>query len=233
LLPTPIVRNSFELWPAKRREFVVDFTTYMDGTPTRKGDEIYVVDVMKMTTGRMWDSRDSKYKIPVLKIIIGDDAPDASVVPARLRDAPDLTPGALEAVNDKSTVTFELERGSSKADPEYEWLINGNAFDPPNPAISVKKNSRGVWRIRNGGGGWVHPLHIHMEEHRVVARNGVPAADARHPDDTGKEDVVALDPSEEVVISRQFRTFVGAYVAHCHNLSHEDHSMMFPWQIVP
>jgi FtsP/CotA-like multicopper oxidase with cupredoxin domain len=90
-----------------------------------------------------------------------------------------------------------------------------------------------VWRIRNGGGGWVHPLHLHMEEHRVVARNGVPAADARHPDDIGKEDVVALDPSEDVVISRQFRTFVGAYVAHCHNLSHEDHSMMFPWRIVP
>src|SRR4051794_28113897 len=33
LLPKPMVRDSFELWPAKRREFVVDFTTYMDGTP--------------------------------------------------------------------------------------------------------------------------------------------------------------------------------------------------------
>ena len=32
-----------------------------------------------------------------------------------------------------------------------------------------------------------------------MARNGKPAPDARHPDDTGKEDVVALDPSEEVV----------------------------------
>jgi len=233
LLPAPIVRDSFELWPAKRREFVVDFTTYMDGTPTAKGDELYLVDVMKMTTGRMWDSHDSTYKIPVLKIVIGDDAPDASAVPARLRDMPDLAPGAVEAVNDRSIVTFELQRGTSKADPEYEWLVNGSAFDPDRPAISVKKDSRGVWRIRNGGGGWVHPLHIHMEEHRVVARNGVPAADKRHPDDTGKEDVVALDPSEDVVISRQFRTFVGAYVAHCHNLTHEDHSMMFPWQIVP
>ena len=32
VLPTPIVRNSFQLWPAKRREFVVDFGHYMDGT---------------------------------------------------------------------------------------------------------------------------------------------------------------------------------------------------------
>ena len=58
LLPAPIVRDSFELWPAKRREFIVDFTRYMDGTPTQKGDVIYLVNTMKMTTGRMWDSKD-------------------------------------------------------------------------------------------------------------------------------------------------------------------------------
>jgi FtsP/CotA-like multicopper oxidase with cupredoxin domain len=99
--------------------------------------------------------------------------------------------------------------------------------------ISVKNGSEALWRIRNGGGGWVHPLHIHQEEHRVVARDGRPAPDARHPDDTGKEDVVALDPSEEVLISRRFRTFFGGYVAHCHNLIHEDHAMMFGWEIIP
>jgi len=233
LLPKPIARDSFELWPAKRREVVVDFSAYADGTRTQKGEELYLVNTMKMTTGRMWDRPDRAYKVPVMKIVIGDDAPDASVIPAKLRDVPELPAGAMAAVNDKGTVTFELQRGNSKADPEFEWLINGNPFDPPHPAISVKRNSRGVWRIRNGGGGWVHPLHLHMEEHRVLARNGVPAADARHPDDIGKEDVVALDPSEDVVIARQFRTFVGAYVAHCHNLTHEDHAMMFSWEIVP
>src|SRR3954462_14795511 len=185
LLPKPIARNSFELWPAKRREVVVDFTTYADGTRTQKGEELYLVNTMKMTTGRMWDRADGAYKIPVLKIVIGDDAPDASVIPAKLRDVPELPEGTMAAVKYKATVTFELQRGNSKADPEFEWLINGSAFDPPNPAISVKRNSRGVWRIRNGGGGWVQPLHLHMEEHRVVARNVVPAADPRHPDDIG------------------------------------------------
>jgi FtsP/CotA-like multicopper oxidase with cupredoxin domain len=233
LLPAPIVRDSFELWPAKRREVVVDFTTYMDGTPTRKHDEIYLVDTMKMTTGRMWDSQDPRYKIPVLKIVIGDDAPDHSLVPATLRASPDVPANALAAIRDKSVPTFELERGSSPASAEFEWLINGVAFDPTDPAISVHRGSEGFWRITNGGGGWVHPLHIHQEEHHVIARNGVPAPDRRHPDDTGKEDVVALDPGEEVVIFRRFRTFVGTYVAHCHNLTHEDHAMMFAWRIVP
>ena len=37
LLPFPITRDSFELWPAKRREFIVDFTKYQDGTPDHQG----------------------------------------------------------------------------------------------------------------------------------------------------------------------------------------------------
>jgi FtsP/CotA-like multicopper oxidase with cupredoxin domain len=36
-----------------------------------------------------------------------------------------------------------------------------------------------------------------------------------------------------VIIYRQFRDFEGEYVAHCHNLAHEDHAMMFGWKIEP
>jgi uncharacterized membrane protein YgcG len=67
-----------------------------------------------------------------------------------------------------------------------------------------------------------------MEEHRVQTRTGGMAAD-----DNSKEDVVALGPAETVVFYRRFRTFTGKYVAHCHNLAHEDHAMMFGWEIVP
>jgi FtsP/CotA-like multicopper oxidase with cupredoxin domain len=34
-----------------------------------------------------------------------------------------------------------------------------------------------------------------------------------------------------VVVVRNFRTFTGNYVAHCHNLAHEDHAMMFGWTL--
>ena len=36
-----------------------------------------------------------------------------------------------------------------------------------------------------------------------------------------------------MIIYRGFRDFVGPYVAHCHNLAHEDHAMMFGWEITP
>jgi FtsP/CotA-like multicopper oxidase with cupredoxin domain len=252
LLPFPITRDNFELWPAKRREHIVDFTRYMDGSPTKKGDVIWLTNTMKMLTGRMWDaanrfSPDPRYKIPVMKIVIGDDAPDNSVLPGpttKLRDLPPLPANWQTLLDDR--LIFEVQRGS--AGGELEWLINGEPFDPKKELLSLKnpagnehpatpkKNSFNLWEIRNGGGGWVHPIHLHMEEHRTVMRNNKDVTvrpDPGHPDDISREDVVALDPSESTVIYRGFRDFVGPYVAHCHNLNHEDHAMMFSWTIVP
>ncbi|MDT7580364.1 MAG: hypothetical protein QOK35_1628 [Pseudonocardiales bacterium] len=251
LLPFPIQRDSFELWPAKRREFVVDFTRYQDGSPTKKGDVIYLTNVMKMPDGRMWSnssrfSADPNYKIPVIKIVIGDDAPDDSVMPdptKPMRPLPPLDPNWKNMLNER--LIFEVKRGS--AGGETEWLINGRPFDPSvsetslknpagkSPLAQQKIGSGNVWEIRNGGGGWVHPFHLHMEEHRTVMRNGkiTTTADKGHPEDASREDLVALDPGESVIIYRGFRDFVGPYVAHCHNLAHEDHAMMFGWEITP
>ena len=74
-----------------------------------------------------------------------------------------------------------------------------------------------------------------MEEHRTVMRNNqdVTQSSPGHPDDIGREDLVNLDPSESTILFRGFRDFVGPYVAHCHNLAHEDHAMMFGWSIIP
>jgi len=75
-----------------------------------------------------------------------------------------------------------------------------------------------------------------MEEHRTIMRNGNrvdTTQDPSHPDDSGREDLGALDPAESVIVYRGFRDFVGPYVAHCHNLAHEDHAMMFGWAITP
>jgi FtsP/CotA-like multicopper oxidase with cupredoxin domain len=250
LLPFPITRDSFELWPAKRREVIVDFTRYQDGSPTTKGDVIYLTNVMKMPDGRMWDnssrfSPDPAYKIPVLKIVIGDTAPDHSQIPQhQMRALPPLPRDWRSMVDNR--MIFEVERGS--AGGETEWLINGQEFTPNTvtrslrngngrrPWAEQKRGSFNVWEIRNGGGGWVHPFHLHMEEHRVLTRNGHDVTRhplPSHPEDRSREDLVALDPGESVLIYRGFRDFLGPYVAHCHNLAHEDHAMMFGWSIVP
>ena len=252
LLPMPIVRDSFELWPAKRREFIVDFSRYQDGTPTTKGDVIYLTNVLKMPDGRMWTNSsrslpDPKYKIPMIKIVIGDNptTPDNSQIPTGpMRALPDLPSNWQNMLDDR--MIFELSRGN--AGGELEWLINGQIFNPATvgrsltntagnrPLAQQRKGSFNLWEIRNGGGGWVHPMHLHMEEHRVVMRNGKRVdllPEGAHPDDASREDLTALDPAESVIVYRGFRDFTGPYVGHCHNLAHEDHAMMFGWEITP
>ena len=255
LLPVPVTRDNFELWPAQRREMIIDFTKYQDGTPTTKGDAIYLTNTMEMGDGRMWDKSrryDGKtdYKVPVLKFEILDlpekihndpEMRDKSVIPKTMRALPAIPANWKDLMNNR--MVFELQRGSGGG--EVEWLINGQSFDPgqvvrsmKNPAgktplASQKMNSWNVWEIRNGGGGWVHPMHLHMEEHRTMMRNGQDTTKPTkaRPEGNGKEDVIGLDPGESVIIFRQFRDFVGPYVAHCHNLAHEDHAMMFGWEI--
>ena len=255
LLPFAITRDNFELWPAKRREMIIDFTQYQDGTPTTKGDVVYLTNVMKMDDGLMWTnsarkgSSDPTYKVPVLKFVIGDTAPDDSMIPEPLqplRPLPPL-PNNWQSMMDNRLI-FRVERAPAHNPiDELEWQINGHDFDPTSVASSLKnpagktplamqkKGSFNLWEIQNGGGGWVHPFHLHMEEHRTVMRGGkdVSRGNPEHPDDLGREDVAALDPGESVILYRGFRDFTGPYVAHCHNLAHEDHAMMFGWEITP
>jgi FtsP/CotA-like multicopper oxidase with cupredoxin domain len=190
---------------------------------------------------------DPNDKIPLVKFVIdsGAMATDNSRISngKALRPLPPL-PANWKTMLDNRSI-FEVNRGALGG--EIEWVINGQQFDPSTPATSLlnpagkaplasqPKGSFALWELRNAGGGWVHPFHLHEEEHRTVMRNGKDVS-ARggspgHPDDFSKEDLVALDPGESVIVYRGFRDFTGPYVGHCHNLIHEDHAMMFAWEI--
>jgi FtsP/CotA-like multicopper oxidase with cupredoxin domain len=231
LLPTPIVRDAAQIWPATRNEHVIDFSQF------QQGDVIYLTNVLEMKDGRLPDFKpnvpvnDRQYKVPLVKIVIGGlpVEPDQSVMPVPgqvLRPMPVLpNQAALDALPHAS---FILKRTGAFGD-ESQWVINDLPFDPLVPLHTVKRGQPEVWTNINGGGGWVHPMHMHMEEHTVLERVNPTSP---HPDDTGKSDVTNLDPGEQVTFYRNFRTFTGRYVAHCHNLAHEDHNMMFGWEIV-
>jgi FtsP/CotA-like multicopper oxidase with cupredoxin domain len=233
LIPQPLVRDTFRLAPSKRREVVIDFTKYQDGTITKVGDEIYLTDILKMSTGTRPDGYfKSGHGVPLLKFVIDGPPPepDRSYIPPILCELPPVPYSSLDKLPHRQ---FTLLRGPSG------WQIvdqdeRGGFFDPLHPLATPAQGSAEVWTFVNGGGGhWTHPLHVHMEEHHVITRNGAPSpSDALHADDNCKDDVIALEPDETVVIYRKFRSFKGPYVAHCHNLAHEDNAMMFGWNIV-
>lgn len=88
---------------------------------------------------------------------------------------------------------------------------------------------REIWILKNGGGGWDHPVHIHFEEGQILSRDGsaakVPAWEQ------GRKDVYRLRPGGELRITMQFRDFGGMFMQHCHNTTHEDHAMLMRWEI--
>jgi FtsP/CotA-like multicopper oxidase with cupredoxin domain len=257
LLPNPVLMDQIQIWPAKRREVVVDFATYMDGSATHAGDVIYLTNTAVMTDGRKQNgnlSMGGAFAVPMVKFIIGSNQlsvdnsdPGLTPIPANVKNSAGggvfnankvlrprhIPPGVGNSDKLAENMDFTLMRGGT-AGGETEWLINSLGFDPLNPLWAPTLNTFETWGINNGGGGWTHPMHIHMEEHQVLFRTtGVgPNSNPPHPEDPiGKEDLVSLEPAEQSKIYRGFRTFLGNYVAHCHNLAHEDHNMMFGWSI--
>ncbi|HEY6891928.1 MAG TPA: multicopper oxidase domain-containing protein, partial [Solirubrobacter sp.] len=97
LLPNPILRDFLQVWPAKRREVVIDFATYMDGTKTKAGDVIYLTNTAFMPDGRQIQGSlaqgSGAVAVPLLKFVIGSNQlavdnsdPGLTPVPANVRN---------------------------------------------------------------------------------------------------------------------------------------------------
>jgi hypothetical protein len=89
-----------------------------------------------------------------------------------------------------------------------------------------------VWKIKNGGNGWNHPVHVHFEEGIVLSRDGKAPPEWEK---WARKDVYrigeGIDSSVDVDIAVRFREFAGTYMEHCHNTQHEDTSMLLRWDI--
>jgi hypothetical protein len=113
------------------------------------------------------------------------------------------------------------------------WKINDTTWDDvvksnyehvfANPA----RDAIEIWDVENSSGGWFHPLHIHLIDFRVLTRNGLPP----RPEEKGPKDVVYVGENETVRLLMRFEHEDGRYMIHCHNLSHEDHDMMFQYLV--
>ena len=95
-------------------------------------------------------------------------------------------------------------------------------------SATIPEGTAEHWSIINGGGSWLHPVHIHYEEHRILSYN----RKAPPPIEAGRKDVIRLDANAKCEIYMRFRDYKGIYPMHCHNVVHEDHAMMVMWKIV-
>jgi FtsP/CotA-like multicopper oxidase with cupredoxin domain len=161
----------------------------------------------------------------VLKFIVDRHPPqqDLSQVPSQLRPLPDLpTPEEIDKLP-KRRWEFDRKNGL--------WTVNGKLFDTHNPRAKIKQGSAEVWELVGKSGGWSHPIHMHLEEGRILSKS----VDGREvpvpPHERGRKDVFALEKTMTIRVLMRFRDFHGKYVMHCHNVIHEDHAMMVRWDV--
>ncbi|MDH4873915.1 bilirubin oxidase [Pseudomonas sp. BN515] len=220
LLPEPLRgETKVRLAVAERADIVVDFSQYPIGT------ELYLVNRLQQDSTR----KPSVVRSPgtrVLKIIV-DRTPaqqDLSQVPDQLRPLRELpTPEELHRLRERR---WEFDRQNGM------WAINGKLFDAEDDnGNRIPLGAAEVWEL-SGKGGWDHPVHIHLEEGRILSKSveGVPVPVPPH--EQGRKDVFVLTGSMTIRLLVRFRDFTGKYVMHCHNVIHEDHEMMVRLNVV-
>ncbi|HEY1402874.1 MAG TPA: multicopper oxidase family protein [Pyrinomonadaceae bacterium] len=223
LLEHPIDVPSLNIGAAERYDFVLDFSD------TQLGDHIYLRNNATMNVGGTPPNPlPANLNNIVMEFRVTGDAEDNSQVPATLCEYPLLD---LNEVVGTRIWNFDFVGGV--------FQINGKIFDEHRSDAQIVKNTAERWILRSSlpAAGWVHPVHIHFEEFRVLSRGlpvelGGPGALPPPPLETGRKDVIQLRGRDQVEIFMRFRDFKGKYLIHCHNMNHEDTTMMVRWDIV-
>ena len=243
LLPSPVTLTELdEQGIAERYDIVIDFSRY------KVGSKVWMVNLCEHQNGKKpaqdlslsqalsGQSADPCVgKFLEFRIVRKPSHRDVSQVPRTLIPNPDLS---TIPVARQRTFEFGSGAGQTTNDPVSSffgpWGVktdNGQmlAADFGRISAAPRYNTREVWTLKNGGGGWDHPIHIHFEEGQILARNGlasnVPAWER------GRKDVYRLRPGGSVTITMQFRDWGGMFMEHCHNTVHEDNAMLLRWEI--
>jgi FtsP/CotA-like multicopper oxidase with cupredoxin domain len=249
LIPAPIQVNSVRIGPAERVDVIIDFTNFA-------GQTLYLENRLNQINGQGPVAVDSQLfaqnepvntectatlakTTPAIKAAgAGDLILQFQVTGPRVTDN-SLPPSqqkfySLPSTTDVPRVvrTFKFDRLNG------QWSINGQFMDcgigpsgfSETFRFTVQQNTSERWILTNLTGDWTHPVHIHLEEHRILNRN---RSAPNVPADQGRKDVTQLHPNERVELFFRFRDWLHKYPIHCHNVVHEDHAMMALWHVEP
>jgi len=127
-----------------------------------------------------------------------------------------------------------------------EWVINdktwraGDDDQMGRVEASATFGCLEVWHIVTGGGGWHHPVHLHLIDGWMVERRGGreeealsawPEGRGLFPFETGSKDVFFAGFNEHVTVAFWADANRGNYMFHCHNLIHEDDDMLLAFTV--
>jgi spore coat protein A len=203
LLEVPVEHQTIRIAPAERFDVIVDFSKFRIGS--------------SVTLRNLADSGRTGQ---IMRFNVSRSARDDSTIPTKLSDPPDIKASDAAVIRD---FDFSFRRFHPSG-MMNGWTINGQPFDPARMDARPRLDTTEIWRLQTD---FSHPLHLHLVHFRVLTHSGRPA-----PYDSGWKDTLDLSPGQAAEILVRFSGYRGRYVFHCHNLEHEDMSMMANFEVV-
>ncbi len=184
LLPNPIQIKSVRIGPAERVDVIIDFRNFA-------GRTIYLENRLNQLSGQGPAAIDSQVAAQnasstECSLVLNSSQP--AILPAGkgnllLQFRVSSTSVRDESVDPATKPTF-YQLPSTNVSPRIvrtfkfdrlngQWSINGQFMDCNQFRFAVQQNSVEQWLLMNLSGDWTHPIHIHLEEHRILSRNRV------------------------------------------------------------
>jgi spore coat protein A len=215
LMPKPVTVTSHQQVSGERYSIVIDFAKY------KPGDRV----VLRNSAAGINQTFTNTDKIMAFDVTDAAFDPTNNSVPDVLAPNNDVmnTPVSASVANRN----YLLHRSGGL------WKVNGHGWHDvvaSNYTLVEHKSKDGTfetWTAKNGGGGWFHPFHAHLNDCRILSRNGKPP----RPYEVGPKDTIFLDGGDEVQLLMDIHG-AGKYMVHCHNIIHEDHDMMTQYEVV-
>lgn len=213
LLERPYPMTTLWLGPAERADILVDFSSLPIGASTVLKSLPY--DNVPDFTWQGWG-------LDFLRFDVTREATASTIIPQELEPVVQLDP-----ISTSRSRLFTLEMVHQI--PNMKHVINGREYEMDRIDVRVAAGSTEVWMFANEDDE-PHPMHLHGAQFQVFERNGASTTD---PKDEGWKDTVLIGPDQTASVVVRFAEHVGTFVAHCHNLEHEDTGMMLNFEVEP
>ncbi|KAK3642305.1 hypothetical protein LTR56_010882 [Elasticomyces elasticus] len=229
LLDSPVPATQLDISMAERWEVVVDFSKFAGQNMTLKNNRDVGADqdytdtdkiskhsedevarkcllTATLTTASAFHRIGSNYRASAKLGQPGSTSQTDTSTKNRLRNVPFPPPAKSTTQVDRS---FLFGRSGSGG-----WTINGVTWASGPEERILAKPQRGnveVWELKNGGGGWSHPIHIHLIDFQVISRTG--GRPVLEYEKVALKDVVWLNTGETVRVIARYAPWDGLYMA--------------------
>jgi bilirubin oxidase len=191
LLSKPVVTDSVTQSIAERWEVVIDFAAF-------KGQNMTLMNERGVGADSDFEATDR-----VMRFVVGNTVTSTAnnAIPATLRTVPFPPKDAV------TTRQFQFERAHG------EWQINGITWSDVSERVlaNPQRGSIEIWELKNGGGGWSHPIHIHLIDFQVISRVNSDRTVLPY-EAAALQDVVWLGPGETVKVIARYGPWPGMFL---------------------